>query len=45
MYDVDKSIAKWKCLEGEFESPEPDRSECVHDWLENIEDLVMFNKV
>ena len=32
--------AKWKCLEGEFETPEPDRSECHHDWVEDIENMV-----
>ena len=42
IYDLlEMSFAKWKCLDGKFESSEPDRSECVHDWLEEIEDLVM----
>ena len=29
--------AKWKCLSGQFETPEPDRTECVHDWIKDVE--------
>ena len=36
----DIKSAKWRCLQGDFETPDPDRSECHHDWLEDMEKMV-----
>ena len=42
-HSLEKAVAKWKCLEGKFETSEPDRSECVHDWIKDLEKLVIYD--